>query len=127
MKIYIVADGDYSDYHIEAVFTEKKSAERYAAMHRHSYVSEWESDETKIEGDIDVCIIHKFGVHNGFIDLDAHYYSNKKVSGVQTNFWGDTYIYVSLDKFDEYKAEKIATDMYAQWKYEQSLKGGVQE
>lgn len=33
MKIYVVTDGVYSDYHIEAVFLSKKEAELYAAVH----------------------------------------------------------------------------------------------
>ena len=126
MKIYIVADGDYSDYHIEAVFTEKKRAERFAALHKLGYVSEWEADERQIEGDIDVCVVHAFGVYNGFFDLNTHYFSDRKVEGVRTSLWGNVTIYVSLEKFDSSKAKKIAEDMYAQWKYEQIEKGGAE-
>lgn len=124
MKVYIVADGDYSDYHIEAVFTEKKNAERFAALHNYSYVSEWETDEVKIEGNLDVYVVHKFIENNGHIHLANHYYSNAKFQGVRSDYWND-YIFVSLDKFDEYKAEKIAQDMYAQWKY--GLRSGENE
>ena len=124
MKIYIVTDGAYSDYHIEAVFTTRENAEKYAAIHSCSYVSEWEADKAKIEGEVDVCVIHKFVINNRNFHLDTHYYSNKKFMKVQKDWLSDVEVYVSLDKFNEEKAEKIARDMYAQWKYEQIYKGG---
>lgn len=53
MKVYIVTSGEYSSYSIEAVFTDKKQAELYAAVHSDDYipcyVETWDSDETKID------------------------------------------------------------------------------
>lgn len=122
MKIYIVTDGVYSDYHIEAVFTTRENAERYAAIHSCSYIEEYEADAIQVQGNIDIYVIHKFDVYKGDFNLDAHYYSDKKFTAVRKGWLSDAEVYVSLDKFDKKKAEKIAQDMYAQWKYEQSDK-----
>lgn len=57
MKVYVVTEGDYSDYHIEAIFTEKEQAEKYIALHtsRCYYdwnIEEWEVDATHIDGEV---------------------------------------------------------------------------
>ena len=51
--IYVLTDGDYSDYHIEAVFTNKEKAEKIAEEYGF---------------DMEEYI-------NGKIDYDGHYYS----------------------------------------------------
>ncbi len=48
MTVYVVTDGEYSDYHIEAVFTNKEQAEIYAAIYGYN-VEEYETDEIKID------------------------------------------------------------------------------
>lgn len=48
MKIYIVTKGDYSDYHIEAVFESKKKAELYVKYHSswdEPRIEEWDTDD----------------------------------------------------------------------------------
>lgn len=63
MKVYIVEQGEYSDRHIVAVFSEKKQADLYKAARNDSereaddYVEvydiyEFEVDETHLEGTI---------------------------------------------------------------------------
>ena len=44
MKIYVVTEGEYSDYCIYGVFTKEKKAERYAYLIGGS-VEEYEADE----------------------------------------------------------------------------------
>lgn len=39
MKVYIVTAGEYSDYHIDRVFTDQAAAEAYAALRRQSPIS----------------------------------------------------------------------------------------
>ena len=51
MKVYVVTDGEYSDFHIEAIFTDEKKAKLYAATHYCNDIEEWETDEPQIEGD----------------------------------------------------------------------------
>ena len=33
MKVYIVTEGEYSDYHIVGVFATREAAEKYCAVH----------------------------------------------------------------------------------------------
>lgn len=45
-EVYIVTAGDYSDYHIEAVFKDKTKAEAYCKCHRDCEIEEFDfSDE----------------------------------------------------------------------------------
>ena len=47
MKVYIVTRGEYSDYHICAVFTKRKDAAKY--IERTKRVDDWLSEEKRIE------------------------------------------------------------------------------
>lgn len=56
MKIYIVTEGEYSDYHIEEVFSTYEQAEKYVALQndtheiwREYYIEEYDVDDCKIE------------------------------------------------------------------------------
>lgn len=61
MTIYVVTSGEYSDYHIESVFADKKQAELYCAVRdsrREAYdsdfcrIEEYETDEAQLEGKV---------------------------------------------------------------------------
>ena len=113
MTIYIATDGEYSDYCIEAVFTDKNQAELFCATHG-CYLEEYEADQAKIETNKKPkriwCFISnfsKFWTNNviTFSDIEdfSHYEKN-----------------VSLDtSIDEETAKKIIYDKYAKWKAEQ--------
>ncbi len=126
MKIYIVTDGEYSDYRIKAVFTVKKNAERYASIHRYDFVEEWEADEVKVEGNVDVCVVYTFSIYREKFSLMECKYTNERISKVRKLPSGGAYVYVTLDEGDKDKAKKVAEDLYAQWKYEQVEKGGAE-
>lgn len=53
MRVYIVTAGCYSDYHIEAVFTEKENAVLYCAVRglHEDDIEEWEANEYKYNAD----------------------------------------------------------------------------
>lgn len=55
MKVYVVTQGEYSDYSIVAIFSDKKQAELKAALIGDGYcsaVSEWEVDEERLQGEV---------------------------------------------------------------------------
>ena len=61
MKVYIVTDGCYSDYHIVAVFLEKEKAELYVKTHDFGqtsifgsdmHIEEYDTQDDTIEGEI---------------------------------------------------------------------------
>ena len=58
MKVYIVTEGSYSDYHIDSVFTNKTQAElRVATLELQSgydcpSVAEWDTDTISYDGEL---------------------------------------------------------------------------
>ena len=48
MKIYVVTSGCYSDYHIEAVYTDEIKAKAYANLHSDRSVEEFEADTVRV-------------------------------------------------------------------------------
>lgn len=44
MKVYVVTSGSYSDYHIDAVFTDHNKARRYANLDTDRNIEEYEAD-----------------------------------------------------------------------------------
>lgn len=52
MKIYVVTSGEYSDYHIDAVFLDKQKALQYCAANgicEDVSIEEWETHDDKID------------------------------------------------------------------------------
>jgi len=45
MKVYIITEGEYSDYHIERVFLDRAKAEAYTNFHPFAYIEEYETDD----------------------------------------------------------------------------------
>lgn len=66
MKIYVVTNGEYSEYHICAVFTDKKKAELYCSIREEKefldnfcymfsdeyMIEEYDTDDSNIEGTV---------------------------------------------------------------------------
>lgn len=61
MKIYIVTAGQYSDYRIEKIFTDKTKAEEFAKWFYDSNgVEEWDTeDEFEVEKYYSICVQYK--------------------------------------------------------------------
>lgn len=51
MKVYVVTSGFYSDYHIDAIFTNEDMANMYANLDSDRNVEEYETDIESIEAD----------------------------------------------------------------------------
>ena len=49
MKVYIVTEGEYSDYHIEEVFSTREKAESYIALHNTSSYGYYQIEEYEID------------------------------------------------------------------------------
>lgn len=74
MKIFIVTKGEYSDYHIEEVFTNKEKAELYAKCH-YCEVEEWDTSDDIIISPckqlVCKCTLYNYmKVGNGILDFD---------------------------------------------------------
>lgn len=49
MIVYVVTEGSYSDYHIEAVFADKEQANLYLRIHPGCVIEEYDTEEIKID------------------------------------------------------------------------------
>lgn len=110
MKIYVVTNGVYSDYHIEAVFLSKKEAELYVAVHE-GQVEEYETSDGNIKIDKDDCVGYFYMTCVGGTQLHPQWhYPILKSRGVLKDLsWG---IWLPEDDFE--KAKKIYQDKLAQ-------------
>lgn len=130
MIVYIVTEGVYSDYHIEAVFTDRNQAELYVASHSNVYseyiIEEWAVDEDKIEGD-SVRYLYDF-LLDGCMGLTEPHYVLKYDVNTRADYIRRMYRYpdlcylIVLDERNDEKALKIAQDEYAKRK---AIKKGV--
>ena len=49
MKVYVVTNGGFSDYHIVRIFADKDKAETYQEFHACKRVEEWEVSDGEVE------------------------------------------------------------------------------
>lgn len=130
MTVYIVTSGEYSDYTIQKVFSNKEAAERYKKYHRcNDYIEEYEvydsmeSADTeskpvmfiRIQGDIypEALVNLKYDI------IPAAMYPGIITRGAGVhNFVRDsltiyTYRYIEEDKWDEEKCKaKLTKSLY---------------
>jgi hypothetical protein len=123
MIIYVVTSGAYSDYHIDAVFTDKELAKRYCAAHNSnnypSWVEEYETDAVKVEGE--EYVHHLFVINER--DTGPRSYENVyRLSPNNRNEIVCEGIHINarvyLTKDDPALAFKIGKDMIAKYKAE---------
>lgn len=118
-KIYIVTSGEYSDYHIEAVFTTKRKAVEYVEQHGTYYdIEEYELDK-EVEKETQLWII-EFCVKNGELcEATPTSYNRNKVLDTCSVFDNLDYmgtmqhirLYIDADSMG--RAVKIARERFA--------------
>ena len=132
MIVYVVTDGEYSDYHIEAVFTDKEQAELYCATHNllTDSIEEYDTEEHKFESSTPVYSQWRYRIEERKNGNATFYFSyvtfttEKKDRFEHVNsIFGesapvvDARIVLEKDATAE-QAKKAAYDRYAKWKYE---------
>lgn len=134
MKIYVVTSGEYSDYGINIVTTDRNVAETYIKNHSdkdwHNSLSDYQIEEYEDYQDLSKDLnelklkelTYKFEAvlskKNGYAEVKPwkHFYYEEKAIGTRIekrSEWNgdeDYYIYVHCDDYD--KAFKIACDMF---------------
>ena len=129
MKVYIITHGEYSDYQIDCVFSNKAAAEKFCAIHttdRYGYpyeIEEYEMDEVKIEGDVKVYYRYKFEFYGSgrISDPDISYVTKYESPKITEYCYEEYSISVTLEENNEVKAKKIACDELAKYKAEKLL------
>lgn len=114
MTIYVATSGSYSDYHIDAVFTDKRQAEVYCAEH-DCWLEEYESDEVRIETKkTPKKIWHATFNRSGLLGLWDDHMTFLEIEEIRVG-----QVRISLEaSIDKEKAKKIICDKYAQWQSE---------
>ena len=121
MKIYVITKGSYSDYHICAVSTNQKNAEKlqkiFSGRWDQAMIEEYESDQylTETESGMELykCVMGKDGTilaDVSIIDLDYINDCDFRVRDVANRYL--VYVWAK----DSKHAKKIATDKIAEFK-----------
>ena len=121
MKVYVVTDGEYSAYQIEGVFDNLNEAEKYAALHQYARIEEYDTEDNKIEGDVDYYYEFKFSVDvsASTIKLIRTIYTTERKNYIEDSWYVNMiWVYVCIKEHSIEKATKIAQDMVAQYKAE---------
>lgn len=120
MKVYVVTTGEYSDYGIDKVFTNRKEAMLYCANRnrKDAYdeyrIEEYDTAHANIETDEKTVFVYIFLIGHA----DRYYYRwyHRCIPMYESDVPkdNDRYIYVTLPKFNRKKAEKIMYDRLAE-------------
>ncbi len=128
-KVFVVTSGEYSDYHIDAVFSNIRDAEIFCANHDKGFYGSPEIEEYEIDIDVsqmDADIVYAYVVRDGKIEsTDIIRKSKIKKFRENAKAMDNWYrrmenkgkgICVFLDKPSKTKALKIAQDKLAEQK-----------
>ena len=119
--IYIVTTGDYSDYRIEGVFSDKEDAQRLADTITENYyydgeVEEWELDALNQQGIKELCF-WDFEYHpqndewNGRFHTPRSHWKSDPVNKVtKGKLWDDVVYYIITRGTTKEEALKIANE-----------------
>ena len=115
MKVYVVTQGEYSDYGIVGVAIDKKQAEYIAMVHNTynepCYIEEYDTEEIKVDKDFEPNWIVRFDTD----EIKKVYpFTGKKPYKVKE--YGMNQCSVIVKAKDEDHAIKIAIDTLAQYK-----------
>lgn len=125
MIVLVVTEGSYSDYHIEAVFTDRDQANLYLKLHPGCEIEEWDTEEVKIDASK---IVHewtaKISPDGKLLSLRDKLTTQPKGDGVWLNdswWWGGVHfdvVFATNRELEESVAEKACFDRVAKFKAE---------
>lgn len=121
--IYIVTSGEYSDYHIDAVFLDKESAEIYCTIHNGKenydfcHIEEYSVSDV-IKGNIEIyTAVSALFKQDGTVRIVETYFSEKREEKFEQ--WNSNYPYHLLfytkKNATNKEIKKIARDKYAEY------------
>lgn len=121
MKIYVITKGDYSDYHICGVSTDKEQAEKLARFFTDKWddakVEEYDTDRYELLSD-NKKVYRILFYENGNIHKLTHesgdYYDNETIK-LDPVYWNGATLSVYVSADDEISAIKIASEKRAKF------------
>lgn len=134
-KVYIVTSGEYSDYRIESIFTNREAAEKYCAVYQNRYDDEPMIDERDITDGSEIdcehvykAIFFSMGKSGSLYYADMRYSTKPFVLDICKNrhvgcwpIYGISgYIPVTKTIISWDVKKKIIFDHVAKWKSEQA-------
>lgn len=118
MKIYIVTQGTYSDYHIEQVFSTLKKAQEYLDHigNEDSQIEEYSVDNETPRGTFEYCVTFLHNSHDAEVKLTNFYDSPSCRKDVfsRGNSIGYDCIWFNIEAKDAPHAIKIASERLMQ-------------
>lgn len=115
-KIYIVTEGEYSDYHICAVFSTREKAEEYVQCHGTDYnIEEYDLDED-VERFVKLWRVAVAIKNNEIIETCPTEYKVEEMTDtchIEVNWHGEPFIYFYVQSETMDKAIKIASERFA--------------
>lgn len=140
MIVYVVTAGEYSDYHIEAVFDKKQQAELYCAARKlDGDIEEWDTAEHRFDASqkktVQKVWTARINARTGQLYGLTSIYTLDNISRVELkNIWSaygctEPYIEITmtLNKRVKYSgAKKIMFDRFAKWKQSRVEEGNMQ-
>lgn len=112
-KVYVVTRGEYSDYHIVAIFDTKEKAQECCAVFNDADVTEYELDSFGTHDEVYNYKVYVSGdqvCNPGYIGDIPVYFKPNTIQRVN-----DSYLMIVMAKNVEH-ARKVAADKYAMFK-----------
>lgn len=131
MKVYVVTEGEYSSYHIEAIFTDEDKAWKCAMLQPYRQVEEYEVDSVDVSGEPVAWFEIDYDFKEDSIRTIEFAYKDKpdEIIVSQIPCWFEFNIRNTVKTFKDFVAWrewkcppvflKIARDRFAKYMYEQ--------
>ena len=116
-NVYVVTDGQYSDYAIKAIFSNKQLAFKYKEIHHYDDVEIWELD------------YDKKNIKNALLKYYVHISPQGKIKGATLGvpIPKDGWMNCDVKARNQEHAVKIVADKYAAELYKIKIENGDQD
>lgn len=117
MRIYVITEGDYSDYHICGVAIEKEKAEEIKQLNTDSlheaYIEEYDTDDYYVEKGR----FYQVHLYNSNVSVSETFVTSvSDRNDVRISLAKNPHYYVVVKAMDEEHAKKIGLDLIAKYK-----------
>ena len=129
MKVYVVTSGEYSDYRINAIFTDREQAKIFCASRNASSgdyyrIEDWKTDVSQSKTNLKAKIRYEARVTAGGKSCDVYnqLWTFRDINSVEQWHDGAFHVILTLNSELPYtKLEKIIRDRIAKFKAERMM------